>query len=62
MCESDVYLKTNGKEELFMKEAARIEIEDDRVEVYGLLGDKKQVSGKVKKIDFLKHRVVVEKL
>lgn len=62
MCESNVYLKANGKEELFMEEAARIEIEDDRVEIYGLLGNKKQINGRVKKIDFMEHRVVVERL
>ena len=60
MCESNVYLKAYGKEELFMKEAARIEIKDDKVEVYGLLGEKKEIEGRVKRIDFLEHKVVVE--
>jgi|Deesub1362A_J573_1020465.scaffolds.fasta_scaffold00728_4 predicted RNA-binding protein len=60
MCESKVVKKTEKGEEVVMEEAMRIEVDGDKLTVFGILGEKIEINGKVILIDMKNHTVVVE--
>jgi len=60
MCESKVFLIKNGKEELIMEDVTRIEVDGDKLTIYGILGDKKELNGKVVLMDLIGHKIVLE--
>ena len=60
MCESKVFKLKDGKEELVMEEVVRIEVEGDVLKLYGLLGEVKEIKGKIVLLDLVGHKVVVE--
>ncbi|MCD6494204.1 MAG: CooT family nickel-binding protein [Archaeoglobaceae archaeon] len=60
MCESKVFLIRDGREELLMEDVTRIEIEGDKLKIYGILGEKKELEGKVVLMDLIGHKIVLE--
>jgi len=60
MCESNVYLRTGEEEKLIFKEAGSITFENDQIRLSGLLGEEKLVSAKIKEIDLLNHKIILE--
>ncbi len=60
MCESKVFLKRDGKEELVMEDVIRIEVEGEKLKLYGIFGEFKEVKGKIVLMDMSSHKVVVE--
>jgi len=60
MCESKVYLVTAGRQELVLEDVTSIRPEGDGYELVTLFGEQKHVRGRLKEIDLLKHRVVLE--
>ena len=60
MCESDVYVSGPEGERLLMKEAASISVEGEEILVRGLLGEEKRVRAKIRSIDLMGHKVVLE--
>ncbi len=60
MCESKVFLIRGGEERLVMEDVTRIEVEGDKLIVYGILGEKKELVGKVVLMDLVGHKIVVE--
>lgn len=62
MCEATAYLIRSGKEKEIMRDVALIEIRGKYLIFRDLLGNEKKLSGKVKKIDLLKHKVAVEEI
>ncbi len=61
MCESKVVLKKGEKTETVMEEALILEVKEDRIEISGILGEKKSVEAKISKIDLEKHQIILEK-
>ena len=60
MCESNVYIKTNGSEELVMENVAAITpCGDNRFLLKGLLGDSKEVTGTIEDINLMAHKIVL---
>jgi len=60
MCESNVYIKKNGAEELIMENVAAISpLGEDRFLLKGLLGDSCQISGKIEEINLMAHKIVL---
>jgi len=55
MCESKVYLD----DDLIVEDAIRIEVEGDKVVIYDILGDRKEISGKLKLIDLKEHKIFI---
>ncbi len=53
MCESKVYLD----DDLIVEDAIRIEFKGDKVVIYDILGNKKEVKGRVELIDLKDHTV-----
>ena len=55
MCESKVYLD----DDLIVEDAIRIEVEGDKIVIYDILGDRKEINGKLKLIDLKEHKVFI---
>lgn len=63
MCESNVYLKKAGQEELIFSEVMRIIPEgENEFTLVGLLGDTKKVKGVIKEINLLGHKIIFEEI
>ncbi len=60
MCESKVVLVKNGHEEVVMSDVVRIEVDGEKLKLYGILGEQAEVEGKIVLIDMRSHKVVVE--
>jgi len=60
MCESKVVLRKGEKEEVVMEDVVRIEIENEKIKMWGLLGDYEEIRGKILLMDFRRHKIVVE--
>ncbi len=60
MCESNAYLKKDGKEELFLENVTFIKPEKGGVLMSSLLGEKVKVKGEIIEIDLMAHKVVLE--
>ncbi len=60
MCESKVFLKSGDAEELVMEDVIRIEVDGEKIKLYGIFGDFKEVEGRIVLVDLSSHRVVVE--
>ncbi|MFO7967707.1 MAG: CooT family nickel-binding protein [Archaeoglobaceae archaeon] len=59
MCESKVVRKVGDKEEVIMAEAVKIEVEGDKLKIYGIF-EETEYTGKINVVDLQNHRVVVE--
>jgi len=60
MCESKVYLATTEGEELILEDVISITPEEGGYRLVTLFGEETHVRGRLRGIDLLKHRVVVE--
>jgi predicted RNA-binding protein len=61
MCEAKAFLVTGEHEEEIMRDVVLVQPEDDSFILINLLGEQKLVRGSIKRIDFLKHIIVLEK-
>ncbi|GAB4441408.1 MAG: hypothetical protein OHK0040_12700 [bacterium] len=63
MCESNVYVKKSGVEELVFSEVMRIVPEgENEFTLVGLLGDTKKIKGVIKEINLLGHKIIFEEI
>ena len=62
MCQSNVYAIDSGRQELLLEEVARLEIEGDEVTIEPLFGEPISLTARIKEIDLMKHRIVVERI
>ncbi|MGM9572440.1 MAG: CooT family nickel-binding protein [bacterium] len=61
MCESRVYLDSDGKRESIMNSVIVVRPEDDgSIFLANLLGEQKVVRAKVKEIKLLEHKIILE--
>ena len=59
MCESNVYVLRNGKEELVMADVATIEPRGDVVVLGGILGKPLEVKARLFKLDLMAHKILL---
>ena len=62
MCETNAYLKNEGKEELFLESLARVEVDGDMLYLTSVFGDKKTVNGRILEVNFQGGKIVIERL
>ena len=62
MCQSNVYAIDSGRQELLLEEVVRLEIEGDEVTIEPLFGEPFSLAARIKEIDLMKHRIVVERI
>ncbi len=62
MCQSSVFLKKDGNEELILKDAILVEPVEGGVKIQGFLESPQVIPAQITKIDLLKHKIVLEPL
>lgn len=62
MCESKVIIVKNGKEKILMEDVVRIEVENEKLRLYGLLGDMREIKGRIVLMDLIGHKIFVEEI
>ena len=60
MCESKVVKVSDGEETVLMEDVIRIEVEGDKLKLYGLLGETAEIKGRITLMDMRKHKILVE--
>ncbi|WP_456468444.1 CooT family nickel-binding protein [Archaeoglobus sp.] len=58
MCESKVFL--SGSNEPLMEDVIRIVVEGEKIKMWDILGDYREVKGKVVEMDLVGHKIVLE--
>lgn len=61
MCLAKAYLEGEGEKELLLEEVALIEIDDKMLRLSTIFGERKEMEGVIKSVDFQNSRVIVEK-
>lgn len=59
MCESTIFLEKGGETEEIMKDVAKIIIDGDQLTFVGLLGEEKTITGELRLVDSVSHKVIV---
>lgn len=60
MCETNVYIYKNGKEELYLDNVDIIKPENGKIYLKNLFGEQKIFEGEIKEIELLKYKVVLK--
>ena len=60
MCQSTVYLVRDGQEEEILRDVVLVEPEPGGVRIQALLEAPRLVKARIKRIDLLKHKVLLE--
>jgi len=61
MCESNAYLVQGGREELLLEDVVLIRPEGEKILLTGIFGERELVDAKIKMIDLLHHKIILEK-
>jgi len=59
MCESTVFKERGSKRDVLMDEVVHVAIEGGRLRLTGILGETRELEGRIKEIDLLKHAIIV---
>ena len=62
MCQSNIYAIDTGRQELILEEVARVEIQGDSITMERLFGERVSLTARIKEIDLMKHRILVERI
>jgi predicted RNA-binding protein len=60
MCETNAYVIKKGKEELIMEDVAFARPKDGKLELKDIFGEERTILGKIKEIQFLGHKILIE--
>jgi len=61
MCDVNVYILKDGKEELFFENVDTIKHEQGKVSLKNLFGEQKEIEAAIREIALLKHKIILEK-
>jgi len=61
VCQSNVFAIENDREELLMEEVAGLDIDGEKITMRSLFGEPLSVLARIKEIDLIKNRIVIEK-
>jgi len=61
MCESNAYLVQDGREELLLEDVVLIQPEGKKILLTGIFGERELIDAKIKTIDLLHHKIILEK-
>lgn len=61
MCEANVFIRNNGKEELLLKSVDKIVPEKDMLILENIFGQKKMIKGKIVEMALVEHRIIIER-
>jgi predicted RNA-binding protein len=61
MCLAKAYLGGNSDSELLAEEVTSVKVNDGKLEVATLFGEKREIAASIKEIDFRASRILLEK-
>jgi predicted RNA-binding protein len=61
MCESNVYILKDGKEELFLEQVSIIKPEKDKLLLKNIFGEQKDIKARIKEVNMVGHKIILEK-
>ena len=59
MCQTTAYLVEGGQEVPLFQDVVSIEPDEGRLKMVNLFGEEKSVTGRIKQIDLLAHKIVI---
>ena len=59
MCESTVFLKKGERRELLMEDVVRIAVDNEQIQLTGILGETRKAKGRIKEIDLMAHTILI---
>lgn len=59
MCESNVYFRSDEGDALVMEDAVLVQAEGGRIKLTDILGDQKELEGRIEEITFLDHKIIL---
>jgi predicted RNA-binding protein len=62
MCEANTYLLKEGKEELILEDLVILRPEQDGIYLQNIFGEQKRVKARIKELNLIEHRVILEQL
>ena len=62
MCEANVYLVKNGKEELVLKEVDIIRPQEEGLFMKSIFGEQKTIKARIKEVNLVDHKIIIEKV
>jgi len=60
MCEANVYIEKDGKEELLLESVYIVRPEGDKIFMVNIFGEQRTVKGRLKRLDLAKERIIIE--
>lgn len=60
MCEANAYIIRDGREEPIMESVDILQPEGDSLRLTSLFGEEKTVVGKIKSINLVDHKIIIE--
>jgi predicted RNA-binding protein len=61
MCETNVYIEEDGREELYLENVDILKPEDGKIYLKNLFGEQKYFEGSIKEVSLIKHRIILKK-
>jgi predicted RNA-binding protein len=61
MCEANVYIYKDGKEELYLENVDVMKPEEGKIFMKNLFGEQKTFEGEIKEVSLLRHKILLEK-
>ena len=62
MCESNVYLIKNGREELVLESVSTVRPQGNKLLLQSILGEEKSIQARIKEINLMDHKIVLEEI
>lgn len=59
MCELDAIILKDNTRQLVMESVTKVMVDEDTIQLIGILGDRKTLNGSIKIIDFSKGEIVI---
>ena len=60
MCETNVYIEKDGREELYLESVDILKPEDGKIYLKNLFGEQKYFEGSIKEISLKKNRIILK--
>jgi len=61
MCQSNAYLVQDSREELLLEDVVLLQPEGEKILLTGIFGERELIDAKIKMIDLLHHKIILEK-
>lgn len=62
MCEANAYLLKEGKEELILEDLSVLRPEEGGLYLQNIFGEQKRVKARIKEMNLLDHRIILEEV